>query len=59
MKTTRNWQTIGGWVLHGLIAGVMILAGSLKVFGFFPPEEVAKLVVMLAKDGLARTATSK
>jgi len=40
---TRNWKTVGGWVLHGLVAGVMILAGSAKVFGLFPPEEVAKL----------------
>ena len=43
MKATRNWKMIGGWVLHGLIAGMMILAGSAKVFGLFPPEEVAKL----------------
>jgi DoxX-like family len=43
MKTDRNWQKISGWVLHGLVAGVMILAGSAKVLGLFPPEEVAKL----------------
>ena len=43
MKANRNWKTIAGWVLHGLIAGTMILAGSAKVFGLFPPEEVAKL----------------
>ena len=43
MNATRNWKRIGGWVLHGLIAGMMILAGSAKVFGLFPPEEVAKL----------------
>ena len=42
MTTNRNWKIIGGWVLHGLIAGMMILAGSAKVFGLFPPEEVAK-----------------
>ena len=47
MKTNRNWQKIGGWVVHGLIAGVMILAGSAKVFGLFPPEEVAKLGLSL------------
>ena len=47
MKTNRNWQKIGGWVLHGLIAGMMILAGSAKVFGLFPPEEVAKLGLSL------------
>src|SRR5580700_991344 len=47
MKTNRNWQKIGGWVLHGLVAGIMILAGSAKVMGFFPPEEVAKLGLSL------------
>ncbi len=47
MKATRNWKLIGGWVLHGLIAGMMILAGSAKVFGLFPPEEVAKLGLSL------------
>ena len=47
MKATRNWKTVGGWVLHGLVAGIMILAGSAKVFGLFPPEEVAKLGLSL------------
>jgi hypothetical protein len=47
MKTTRKWKTVGGWVLHGLIAGMMILAGSAKVIGLFPPEEVAKLGLSL------------
>src|SRR5271154_3506968 len=47
MKATSNWKMIGGWVLHGLIAGIMILAGSAKLFGLFPPEEVAKLGVSL------------
>jgi hypothetical protein len=47
MKATRNWEMVGGWVLHGLIAGLMILAGSAKVLGFFPPEEVAKLGLSL------------
>ena len=44
---TRNWKMVGGWVLHGLIAGMMILAGSAKIFGLFPPEEVAKLGLSL------------
>jgi DoxX-like family len=43
MKTTWNWKTIAGWVLHGLVAGIMVLSGSAKVFGFFPPEQVAEL----------------
>src|SRR5947207_12576290 len=47
MKTNGNWQKISGWVLHGLVAGVMILAGSAKVLGLFPPEEVAKLGLIL------------
>src|ERR1700688_4705212 len=47
MKATRNWKMIGGWVVHGLIAGMMILAGSAKVLGLFPPEEVAKLGLSL------------
>ena len=47
MKATRNLKAVGGWVLHGLIAGVMILAGSAKVFGLFPPEEVAQLGLSL------------
>src|ERR1700758_5700511 len=47
MKATRNWKLIGGWVLHGWMAGIMILAGSAKVFGFFPPEAVAKLGLSL------------
>jgi len=40
MNATRNWKRIGGWVLHGLIAGIMILAGSAKILGFFPPEKL-------------------
>ena len=43
MKTRWSWKKIGGWVLHGLIAGIMILAGSAKVLGLFPPETVAQM----------------
>lgn len=43
MKANGNWKTIAGWVLHGLVGGAMILAGSAKVFGLFPPEQVEKL----------------
>jgi hypothetical protein len=43
MKANRNWKTVAGWVLHGLIAGIMLLAGSAKVLGLFPPEQVEKL----------------
>jgi len=43
MNASRNWKTIAGWVLHGLVGGSMLLAGSAKVLGLFPPEQVAKL----------------
>src|ERR1700756_3020767 len=43
MKASRSWKTIAGWVLHGLVGGIMLLAGSAKVLGLFPPEQVAKL----------------
>ena len=43
MKASRNWKTVAGWVLHGLVGGIMLLAGSAKVLGLFPPEQVAKL----------------
>jgi hypothetical protein len=47
MKANRNWKTIAGWALHGLIGGIMILAGSAKVFGLFPPDQVAKMGLSL------------
>jgi hypothetical protein len=43
MKALRSWKTVAGWVLHGLIGGIMILAGSAKVLGLFPPEQLEKL----------------
>ena len=43
MKASRNWKTVAGWVLHGLVAGIMLLAGSAKGLGLFPPEQVEKL----------------
>jgi hypothetical protein len=47
MKASRNWQTITGWVLHIVIGGIMLLAGSAKLLGLFPPEEVAKMGLSL------------
>ena len=43
MSTTWNWRTITGLVLHVLIAGMMILAGSVKVLGLIPPDALAKI----------------
>ncbi len=42
MKTTRSWKAISGTVIHVLVGGIMVLAGSAKVLGFFPPEQLAK-----------------
>ena len=47
MKASWNWKTIAGWALHGLVAGIMILAGSAKILGFFPPEMVEKMGLSL------------
>src|SRR5215471_7409519 len=47
MKARRSWKTIAGWVLHGLVGGSMILAGSAKLFGLFPPDQVAKMGLSL------------
>ena len=47
MKANRNWKTIAGWVLHGLVGGIMILAGSAKIFGVFPSEMVEKMGLSL------------
>jgi hypothetical protein len=47
MKVIRNWKTTAGWVLHGLVGGAMLLAGSAKVLGLFPPEQVEKLGLSL------------
>ena len=38
-----NWKTIAGWVLHGLVGASMLLPGSLKVLGLFPPEQVQNM----------------
>ncbi len=48
MSGSRNWIKIGGWVLHVLIAALMIFASLGKVTGT-PPEEVLE---MLRKTGL-------
>ena len=42
MSALERVKLIGGWVLHVAIGGMMILAGSGKVLGFVPPEEMAK-----------------
>jgi hypothetical protein len=43
MKANRSWKTIAGWVLHGLVGGIMLLAASAKIIGLFPPEQIEKL----------------
>ena len=53
MKTTINWKKVGGWVLHGLIAGMMILAGSAKVLGLFPPAGLSLPIQVIGVGELA------
>src|SRR5258708_14806028 len=50
MKPNRSWKTIAGWVLHGLVGGIMLLAGSAKVLGLFPAEQVEKLGLGVASQ---------
>lgn len=42
ISESRSWKTVAGWVLHGLVGGIIILAGSAKVLGLFPAEMVVK-----------------
>ena len=42
MSTAERVKLVGGWVLHVLIGGLMIFAGSAKLLGLFPPEALAK-----------------
>ncbi len=48
MRATGKVERISGWVLHGLIGGLMIFAGSGKLFGFAPPQ----IVEAMGKYGL-------
>jgi hypothetical protein len=43
MRANRIWNIIAGWVLHGLVGGIMLLAASAKILGLFPPEQIEKL----------------
>ena len=38
-----NARKITGWILVGLVGGIMLLAGSAKMFGLMPAEEVEKM----------------
>lgn len=48
MNLPKEWSRIVGIVLHVLVAGLMLFAGSGKVFGTAPPE----VVQMMQKHGL-------
>ena len=43
MNPNKKWLKIAGLVLNVLIAGLLIFAGSGKVFGFAPPELAEKM----------------
>jgi hypothetical protein len=49
MVASRKVQTIAGLVLHVLVGGLMIFAGSGKLFGFAPPQ----VVEAMGKFGLS------
>ena len=42
-----NQKIIAGWVLHGLVGGIMLLAASAKILGLFPAEQVEKFGLSL------------
>jgi len=41
MKQPKRWAKITGLVLHILIAALMLFAGSMKVLGLIPAEQLA------------------
>ena len=43
MSMQRRVRVGAGYLLHVLIGGLMIFAGSGKIFGFSPPEVVQKM----------------
>jgi hypothetical protein len=43
MSKPGKWTAFAGLLLHGLIGGLMIFAGTGKLAGFFPPEALEKL----------------
>jgi hypothetical protein len=43
MTAAKNWSRTAGLVLHALVGVLMLFAGSLKVLGLFPPEEVQRI----------------
>jgi hypothetical protein len=43
MGKSMNWFKIVGLVIHVLIAAVIIMAGSFKLLGSLPPQEVEQL----------------
>lgn len=43
MSVSRKVSVGSGYLLHVMIGGLMIFAGSGKVFGFSPPEVVQKM----------------
>jgi hypothetical protein len=53
MHVENRWLRVAGWVLHGLIAALMLFAGSGKAFGFAPPEVVEKMQAIGLGDRIA------
>jgi DoxX-like family len=43
MNPQNKWLKVAGVVLNVLVAALMLFAGSMKVFGFAPPEMLKKM----------------
>ena len=52
MNPQNKWLKRAGLVLNVLVAGLLIFAGSGKVFGFAPPEVVEKMQAFGLQDRL-------
>jgi hypothetical protein len=53
MSASRKWRIIPGFVIHVLVGGIMIFAGSMKVF-VSPSKE---MLDQMSKMGLAENIT--
>jgi hypothetical protein len=43
MRKSTHWSKLVGRIIHLLIGGLMVFAGTAKLVGFFPPEALEKL----------------
>jgi hypothetical protein len=61
VNESRNWGKIIGVILHVLIGGMMILAGSFKILGLIPPEareQLGPLAEQITLIGIGEVVTA-